>query len=125
MAVITRLKREPDPGSTTKAGRHAGIAVEPAHEGECRARIAADSNMLVPWYLMASHAYHWMDRLIISNALYDEICGRLRVEWDVITHRHKRYIDLSALSHCSGNYVTENYMPPRAFWALQRLLRLR
>src|SRR5687767_2919811 len=118
MAVTTRLKREPDPASTTEAGRHSGIAVEPAHEGECRARIDADSNMLVPWYLMASHAYHWMDRLIISNALYDEICRRLLTEWDAITHPHKKYIDRRALAHCSGNYVTESHMPPRAFRAL-------
>jgi hypothetical protein len=79
--------------------------------------------MLVPWYLMASHAYHWMDRSIISNALYDEICRRLNAEWDEVTHRHKSYIDRSALAYCSGNYVTESHMPPRAFWALQHLLR--
>lgn len=97
--------------------------MEPTHEAECRARIAGKPNMLVPWYLMASHAYHWMDRLIISNALYDEICRRLLTEWDTITHHHKRFIDHNALACCTGNYLTEDRMPPRAFWALQHLLR--
>ena len=54
-------------------------------------------NMLVPWYLMASHAYHWMDRSIISNGLYDRICGRLLDEWHVITHDHRDYIDRNSL----------------------------
>ena len=90
---------------------------------ECRARIDADPNMLVPWYLMASHAYHWMDRLIISNALYDEICRRLDAEWDAIAHHHKSYVDRRALACCAGNYLSEDSMPLRAFRALQGLLR--
>jgi hypothetical protein len=98
--------------------------MEPTHEGECRARINADPNMLVPWYLMASHAFHWMDRSIISNALYDEICRRLLAEWDAITHPHKSHVDRSALACCSGNYLTEDRMPSKAFCALQSLLRL-
>jgi hypothetical protein len=124
MRATNRLRRESAP-SASEGGRPSSMAMGPTHEGECRALIDANPNLLVPWYLMASHAYHWMDRAIISNVLYDEICRRLHLEWDVITHHHKRYIDRSALAYCSGTYVTESYMPPRAFWALQRLLRSR
>lgn len=99
------------------------MRMEPAHEAECRRRIDANRNMLVPWYLMASHAYHWMDHSIISDALYDEICQRLLDEWDTITHWHKEYIDHAALPHRSGNYLTSQRIPQRAFWALQALLR--
>jgi hypothetical protein len=99
--------------------------MEPSHEGQCRAVVNTNPNMLVPWYLMASHAYHWLGRMIISDALYDEICQRLDAQWDAITHWHKIYIDRSALACCSGNYLTEDRMPQRAFWALQQLLRSR
>jgi hypothetical protein len=106
------------------------MTMEPTHEDECRRRIDANRNMLVPWYLvpwylMASHAYHWADAPIISDALYDEICQRLRAEWDAIEHRHKRYIEPAALPHCSGNYLTKERMPPMALGALQALLHSR
>ena len=117
-------------GTTTRCfsrcgGRSFVMSLEPSHERECRATVSANPNMLVPWYLMASHAYHWLDRIIISDALYDEICQRLDSEWDAITHWHKSYVDRSDLAYCSGKYLTENRMPQRAYWALQQLLRSR
>jgi len=93
----------------------------PPQEDECRARIA-NPNMLVPWYLMASHAYHWLNLEIISDGLYDEICRRLEAEWQMIEHDHKDAIRFDTLSQCSGNYVTREHMPDRAYWCLQRLL---
>lgn len=101
------------------------MTMEPTHEDECRRRIGANRNMLVPWYLMASHAYHYADNPIISDALYDEICQRLRAEWEAIEHRHKRCIEPEALPHCSGNYLTKDRMPPMALGALQALLHSR
>jgi hypothetical protein len=110
----------------SRGGRRGSVvSTEPPHEAECRAGIDDNPNMLVPWYLMASHAYHWLDRMIISDALYDEICQRLDAEWEANTHRHKSYIDRSALACCSGDYLTEDRMPQWAFWALQELLRFR
>ena len=95
------------------------------HDEECLGVVLGKPNMLVPWYLMASHAYHCLDCPIISDGLYDEICRRLDAEWDAITHHHKVYIKREFLRHCSGHYLTEKRMPQRAFWALQQLLRSR
>lgn len=99
------------------------IHQDPPYENECQQRIAMNPNMLVPWYLMASHAYYYLDRPIISDSLYDKICQNLIDEWHIIEHHHKSYIDFNALPHCSGNYVTRDYMPNRAFWSLNSLLR--
>jgi len=76
------------------------IHQEPPYEDKCRTLIAKNPNMLVPWYLMASHAEHCLNYPIISGKLYDEIRGRLLVEWDTITHVHKDCIDRDALSCC-------------------------
>lgn len=62
------------------------------HDDKCQAAISRNQNMLVPWYLMAAHAYYDLDEPIISDALFDELAQRLLKSWDTITHWHKHLI---------------------------------
>jgi hypothetical protein len=50
-------------------------------------------NMLVPWVLMGSYAYNILDKPILSDATYDELCRKLWRRWGDVRHRHKWLID--------------------------------
>lgn len=59
-------------------------------------------NMLVPYYLMANHAYYELDNPIMSDAEYDEICQLLLERWDDIKHWHKGLLDKESLIAGTG-----------------------
>lgn len=67
-----------------------------------------NQNMLVPWFLISSYAYYELDRPVISDRLYDEICEELLECWDDIGHEHKHLIDHDALRSGTGFYL-KNY----------------
>lgn len=79
--------------------------------------------MLVPWYLMASFLYYCRDEIVISDALYDEICGALDREWDEIDHPHKKLVRRSILSAGTGNHLRENRYPIRTRSAAMDILQ--
>ena len=60
--------------------------------------IGRSSNMLVPWYLMASYAYYVLDTPILSDGCFDELCAQLDAEWDQVEHRDKGWIDRNDLA---------------------------
>ena len=43
------------------------------YDNKCREIIENNPNMMIPWYIMASHAYYTMDDPILSDGLYDEL----------------------------------------------------
>ena len=73
--------------------------------------VDTNPNMLVPWYLMASYLYYIKDESLLSDAFYDEICKRLAVLYDNITHVHKHLIDKNQLSAGTGYYLSEECYP--------------
>jgi len=53
---------------------------------------SANSNLLVPWYLLASYAYYHLDDPILSDAAFDDIAKKLLDKYETIEHRHKHLI---------------------------------
>lgn len=59
------------------------------HDEYAEALFKRNSNMLVPWYLMASYAYYILNKTIISDACFDKIGKQLAKNWRITEHRHK------------------------------------
>jgi len=68
-------------------------------------RITANTNMLVPLYLMLSYAYYVQDDPIASDGFYDKLARKLLKEYDNIEHRHKHHISKDALE--AGSFLGE------------------
>ena len=76
---------------------------------------ASNINMMVPWYLMAAHAYYKDDDAILSDGFFDEMGKTMLVVWDDITHFHKHLITKDDLT--AGTYLGE--YPERVVGGLQ------
>ena len=74
-------------------------------------------DMLVPWYLMASHAYYEEDDPIVDDAFYDDMAKLMIEHWDTIKHRHKSHINIDDLE--AGSFLGE--YPTMAIAALVHL----
>lgn len=87
------------------------------------ARHLADQNdnMLVPWWLMASHAYYDLDDPFLSDECYDWLTRRLDERWDQVEHWHKHLIDRDALRAGTG-YQLAGKMPTRIKNAARHLM---
>lgn len=53
-------------------------------------------------YLEHSCRYYHLDKPVISDSAYDELCKTLLKHWDEFEHRHKSLCDKSALVAGSG-----------------------
>lgn len=62
-----------------------------------------NSNMMIPYYIMASYAYYIEDNPIFSDGFYDNLAKTILAQWDTITHWHKEYLDKDALE--AGSYL--------------------
>ena len=76
-------------------------------EKKCMTVIGDNRNMLIPWYLIASYAYYILDRPLVSDGTYDEICVMLNREWDGVDHMHKEWIDRNDLE--AGTRLSTSY----------------
>lgn len=65
--------------------------------------IDKNSNMMVPWYLLASYAYYEEDDPILTDAMFDRLAKKMIGKWDTIDHYHKEYITLDMLE--AGTYT--------------------
>lgn len=79
--------------------------------------IDRNPNMMVPWYIIASYAYHEEDDPILSDGMFDRLRKRMIGKWDEIEHYHKEYITLDMLK--TGTY-TDKY-PKRVELGLESL----
>lgn len=70
-----------------------------------RGRTTACPNLLVPHYLIHSYLYYELDKAVISDTLYEELCIALDRQWDQVVHHHKRLIDRSSLAAGTGYYL--------------------
>jgi len=87
-------------------------------------KITANSvHMLVPWYLMASYAYHQLDNPIISDTCWESLCQRLYEEWDNVDHMHKHLIQREALQAGTGFYISNESYPTMVKGAVGHLLK--
>ena len=74
-----------------------------------------NSNMLVPWYLMAAYAYYVEDDPILYDSTFDKMAKRILHLWDEIDHWHKELLNKDMLE--AGTFVGE--YPTRIKGALQ------
>lgn len=84
--------------------------------------VAMSANMLVPWWLMASHAYYDLDDPFLTDECYDWMCRELDARWDEVEHFHKHLIDRAALRAGTG-YQLAGKMPMRIQNATRHLTR--
>ncbi len=87
-----------------------------------RARIAERPALLVPFFLMAGHGYEHLDRPLISDGLWDELCRYLDHAWDEIEHPHKALIRREHLSAGTAMGLTVEVLPEMVKAASRRLL---
>lgn len=71
----------------------------------CQEYTSKNINALVSWWMMASYAYYVEDDPIISDETFDKICIDIEEYWDLITHKHKHFIDYECIK--SGYYIKE------------------
>lgn len=92
-------------------------------DDEVRIIIDARPNTLVPWYLMTSYLYYHRGESVISDALFDEICERLKLAIPELTHPHKDLIDLEALDAGTGFHLAEDDYPQMVKFSALNVLR--
>mgnify|MGYP000474666827 CR=1 FL=1 len=78
-------------------------------------------NMMVPWWLMASHAYYDLDDPFLSDECFDWLTKRLDELWDKTEHCHKHLLDRAALAAGTG-YQLAGKMPLRIKHAARHLM---
>ena len=74
-----------------------------------------NTNMSIPWYLMAAYAYYEEDNPIISDGMFDRLAKKILKDWDNITHMHKQHLSIDMLE--AGTFIGE--YPTRIKGALQ------
>ena len=62
------------------------------YDKKCKEITGNNPNMMIPWYIMASHAYYTMDDPILTDGLYDELAQAMLKTWDTLEHMHKHLI---------------------------------
>ena len=83
-----------------------------------RELIAANKNLLVPFYLSLSYLYYEKDEIIVGDDTYGIICDRLFAEWDEIEHFHKHLVEREALKAGTGYHLKYPDRVAHAAWAL-------
>lgn len=76
------------------AQRSSGFAVE-----------SLRAKQLVPYYLMACYLYYERDISVITDAQFDALARRLKRDWNEAAHRHRFFLQRSALGsgyHLAG-----------------------
>lgn len=70
-------------------------------------------NLLVPWYLILSYAYYFLDVSLVSDGFYDRICKDLMAALDAfdIDHRHMRLCDMDALKAGTAYHLKRGDYP--------------
>lgn len=63
-------------------------------------------------YLEHSLRYYILDRPVVSDAYYDDLCKTLLVNWHGFEHRYKHLTDESALSAGSGFQLKAEDLEP-------------
>lgn len=92
-------------------------------DDEVRTIIDAHPNTLVPWYLIASYLYYHRSESVISDALFDEICERLKLALPGLTHPHRDLIDTEALDAGTGFHLAEYDYPQMVKFSALSVLR--
>lgn len=68
-------------------------------------------NLIVPWLLISSYLYYHCDFSILTDTLFDDLCGLLLKRWDSFTHRHMHLITNDDLEAGSLFALTESDYP--------------
>jgi NAD-dependent DNA ligase len=89
----------------------------------CQRHMNNNPNMIIPWLLMSSYAYYYLNEAIISDGLYDTLCREALLKWDDISHTHKKYITKDELIAGSLYKLKEEDYPSVAKGAVQVLLQ--
>lgn len=50
-------------------------------------------DQLVPFYLMSCYLYYERDDPVLTDAEFDALSARLRVEWSWVKHQHKQLLN--------------------------------
>jgi hypothetical protein len=65
--------------------------------------ISNNSNMMIPWYIMAAYAYYINDDPIITDKMFDQLSMDIVVNWNFISHSHKKFLSIDMLK--AGTYL--------------------
>jgi NAD-dependent DNA ligase len=69
--------------------------------------------MLVPWYLILSYAYYFLNVSLVSDGLYDRICKELLAAMDAfdVDHRHMSLCNMDALEAGTAFHLKKEDYP--------------
>ena len=78
-----------------------------------------NTNMSIPWYLMAAYAYYELDDSFLSDGMFDSMAKEMHAKWDDIEHFHKHL--LTRMDLLAGTYLGK--YPERVKDATKHLLK--
>ena len=86
------------------------------HDRRIEELLEKGPNMLVPWYLILSYAYYFLDASLASDGLYDRICKDLLAALDAfdIDHRHMGLCDMESLAAGTAFHLKKEDYPGMA-----------
>lgn len=82
-------------------------------------------NMLVPWYLILSYSYYFLNISLVSDGFYDRICKDLMAALDAfnVDHRHIGLCDMEALAAGTAFHLKKKDYPGMAISNAERFVR--
>lgn len=94
-------------------------------DGKVEPLISGNIHLLVPWYLILSYAYYYLDVSLVSDELYDRLCKRLYAALSSfdIEHRHMGLCDLDALSAGTAYHLYSKDYPGMAVSCAEQFVR--
>ena len=79
------------------------LSPQELHNQQCEGLFEENgSDILVPWFLMASFLYYHCGVSLLTDEYYDGVCGRLLADYDSLTHPHARLISRDDLKAGTG-----------------------
>lgn len=66
------------------------------------ARVKANHNLLIPYYLMLCFLYYKHDISMVSDSFFDRLCKALELRYSILEHCHKHLVDVEALQAGTG-----------------------
>lgn len=83
------------------------VIVQRLYDKECREACERNTNMLVPWYLMAAYAYYEEDDPILEDATFDWMATEMLKQYFFLEHRHLDLITQEDLK--AGSLLTREW----------------
>lgn len=70
-------------------------------DDEARRSFKSGKNTTISWLFSASYAYYILDRPILSDAVFDNLCKYVYDNWEGLEHQHKSLLSKEDMANGS------------------------